>query len=131
MTEMRIEKSEIHLWQLEEADFELSSLQSECLAWLTETELKRFQRYQFDQLRKQLLLGRVLIRIALSSYDSSVAPASWNFTYNDYGKPAISEEQNRLRTISACPIRPRRCFLRCRVSKISALTSSAPESRDE
>ena len=95
MTEMRIEKSEIHLWQLEEADFELSSLQSECLAWLTETELKRFQRYQFDQLRKQLLLGRVLIRIALSSYDSSVAPASWNFTYNDYGKPAISEEQNR------------------------------------
>ena len=34
MTEMRIEKSEIHLWQLEQADFELSSLQSEvpCLA---------------------------------------------------------------------------------------------------
>jgi len=94
VTEMRIEESEIHLWQLEQGDFELSSLQSECLAWLTESELKRFRRFQFDRHRKQLLLGRVLMRVALSSYDRSMAPASWNFTYNDYGKPAISEEQN-------------------------------------
>ena len=92
--EMRIEKSEIHLWQLEQADFELSSLQRHCLAWLTELELKRFQRLQFDRHRKQLLLGRVLMRVALSNYDRSVAAASWNFTHNDYGKPAISEEQN-------------------------------------
>jgi len=41
-----------------------------------------------------LLLGRVLMRVALSNYDRSVAAASWNFTHNDYGKPAISEEQN-------------------------------------
>ena len=94
MKEMRIEKSEIHLWQLEQADFELSSLQRHCLAWLTELELKRFQRLQFDRHRKQLLLGRVLMRVALSNYDRSVAAASWNFTHNDYGKPAISEEQN-------------------------------------
>ena len=94
MTEMRIEKSEIHLWQLEQTDFELSALQGECLAWLTETELKKFQRYQFDRHRKQLLLGRVLMRVALSSYDRSVAPASWNFIHNDYGKPEISKEQN-------------------------------------
>lgn len=94
MTEMWIEKSEIHLWQLEQADFELSSLQSECLAWLTESEIKRFQRYQFDRHRKQLLLGRVLMRVALSSYVNKIAPASWNFIYNKYGKPAISEEQN-------------------------------------
>jgi len=93
VTEMRIEDSEIHIWQLEQADFELSSLQRECLAWLTESELKRYQRYQFDRHRKQLLLGRVLTRIALSRY-SSIAPASWNFTHNQYGKPAISVEQN-------------------------------------
>ena len=94
MTEMRIDDTEIHLWQLEQGDFELSSLQNECLAWLTESELKRFQRFQFDRDRKQLLLGRVLMRVALSSYDRSVAPASWDFTHNDYGKPSISEEQN-------------------------------------
>jgi len=94
VTEMRIEESEIHLWQLEQADFELSSLQNECLAWLTEPELKRFQRFQFDRHRKQLLLGRILMRVALSSYNKSISPSSWNFTHNDYGKPAISEEQN-------------------------------------
>jgi len=92
--EMRIEKSEIHLWQLEQEDFDLSSLQRHCLAWLTELELKRFQRLQFDRHRKQLLLGRVLMRVALSNYDRSMAAASWNFTHNDYGKPAISEKQN-------------------------------------
>ncbi len=94
MTEIRIEESEIHLWQLEQADFELPTLQDECLSWLTDAELKRFKRFQFDRHRKQLLLGRALIRVALSSYDSSVTPASWNFTYNEYGKPAISAEQN-------------------------------------
>lgn len=95
MTEMQIEESEIHLWQLEQADFELPSLQSDCLAWLSESELKRFRRLHFDRHRKQLLLGRVLMRVALSSYDSSIAPASWSFTHNEYGKPAISEGQNR------------------------------------
>lgn len=94
VTEPQIEESEIHLWHLEQADFELPSLQSECLAWLTETELKRFQRYQFDKHRKQLLLGRVLMRVALSSYDGSIAPAAWEFTQNQYGKPAISEAQS-------------------------------------
>lgn len=95
MTDIRIEESEIHLWQLEQADFELSSLQRESLAWLTETELGRFQRFQFDRHRKQLLLGRVLMRVALSSYDSSIAPESWKFIHNQYGKPSISTEQNR------------------------------------
>jgi len=91
---MEIKTSEIHVWQLEQSDFKLSVLQSECLEWLTENENRRFQRYQFDRHRKQLLLGRVLLRVALSSYDHSLAPASWNFTYNEYGKPAISAEQN-------------------------------------
>ena len=92
--ELRIEDSEIHLWQLDQADFELPSLQSECLAWLTESELNRFQRFQFDRHRKQFFLGRVLMRIALSSYDRSIAPTSWIFTRNQYGKPAISNAQN-------------------------------------
>lgn len=91
---MRIEESEIHVWQLEQADFELAELRRECLAWLTKPELARFNRFQFDRHRKQLLLGRVLMRAALSCYDRSVAPASWQFIHNDYGKPAISPQQN-------------------------------------
>lgn len=91
---MQIKDSQIHLWQLEQADFELSSIENECLAWLTESELARFRRFQFDRHRKQLLLGRILMRIALSRYDGSVTPESWVFAHNAYGKPAISEEQN-------------------------------------
>jgi len=56
--------------------------------------LTRFRRLQFERHRKQLLLGRVLIRVVLSHYDRSIAPANWNFTQNQYGKPAISNEQN-------------------------------------
>jgi 4'-phosphopantetheinyl transferase len=87
--ELQIEENEIHLWQLNQADYDLSSLQSECLAWLTEPELQRFRRFQFDRHRKQLLLGRALMRTALSIYDSSIAPADWIFTQNKFGKPFI------------------------------------------
>ena len=92
MKELQINEAEIHLWRLDQADYDLITLQDECLAWLTESELKRFQRFQFDRHRKQLLLGRVLMRAALSFYDKSIAPADWTFMQNKYGKPFISNE---------------------------------------
>lgn len=91
---MRIEETEIHLWQLNQADFDLSELESRCLPWLSEPQLTRYRRLQFERHRKQLLLGRALIRVVLSSYDSSISPADWRFTQNQYGKPAISAQQN-------------------------------------
>ena len=91
---MHIEENQIHLWHLHQADFDLPSLQEKCLSWLTGEESRRYHRYQFDRHRKQLLLGRVLLRIALSSYDVSIAPPAWKFSQNEYGKPAISEQQN-------------------------------------
>ncbi|GJM12616.1 MAG: 4'-phosphopantetheinyl transferase [Pseudohongiella sp.] len=94
MTTRQIAESEIHLWQIYQGDFELSAVQDECLEWLTEPELSRYRRFQFDRHRKQLLLGRVLTRAALSHYDSSVSPSQWNFGHNKYGKPEISEKQN-------------------------------------
>ncbi len=94
MKEIHIEETQIHLWHIDQVDFDLPSLAGECLSWLSDSELRRYQRYQFDRHRKQLLLGRVLMRIALSSYDSSIAPASWKFSQNEFGKPAISAEQN-------------------------------------
>lgn len=94
MKQLHIEEGQIQLWQLDQADFDLSSLQADCLSWLTDGELQRYHRYQFDRHRKQLLLGRALLRVALSSYDSSITPSAWKFSQNDYGKPAISETQN-------------------------------------
>lgn len=96
MQSMKLNNGDIHLWHMDQADFELADLQGNCLAWLTETELARYQRYQFDRHRKQLLLGRVLIRTALSQYDQSIEPGAWRFRQNAYGKPAIHSQQQRL-----------------------------------
>ncbi len=94
MEEIVIDEEEIHLWHLDQVDFDLPTLARDCLSWLSDSELQRYYRYQFDSHRKQLLLSRVLTRLALSRYDSSIAPASWKFSQNEYGKPAISAEQN-------------------------------------
>ncbi|MBL6905412.1 MAG: 4'-phosphopantetheinyl transferase superfamily protein [Pseudomonadales bacterium] len=94
MAVMRIDNAQIHLWQLDQSDFDLPSVQDACLSWLTEAELLRYHRFQFDRHRKQLLLGRILMRAALSNYDNSISPEAWIFTYNAYGKPQISTEQN-------------------------------------
>lgn len=94
MQGLSIQAGEIHIWHADQADFSLTELKTDCLAWLTENERQRFQRYQFDKHRKQLLLGKVLQRVVLSRYVPSMAPASWEFSQNDYGKPAVSKEQN-------------------------------------
>ncbi len=85
--------SEVHLWQVHQADFDLLALEANCLSWLTEVEVLRYCRYQFDRHRKQFLLGRAVIRVALSSYEQSIKPGEWRFTQNEYGKPAIHPDQ--------------------------------------
>lgn len=94
---MHIEDDQIHLWQLQQDDFELSVLERECLSWLSEDDLARYRRFRFDRHRKQLLLGRVLMRVALSRYDGTLAPEDWRFDHNDYGKPALGAGQDASR----------------------------------
>ncbi len=91
---MQIIDSEIHLWHCKLADFSLQELQRSCLHWLTDVELLRYHRYFFDRHRKQLLLGRFLIRSVLSQYVEKLAPQQWRFVHNDFGKPAIDPAQN-------------------------------------
>lgn len=91
---MHIEDDQIHLWQLQQDDFELSALERECLSWLSEDELARYRRFRFDRHRKQLLLGRVLMRVALSRYNGAIAPEDWRFAHNDYGKPSLGAGQD-------------------------------------
>lgn len=96
MVAVKLNQSDIHLWHIDQADFELADLQANCLKWLSEVELARYHRYQFDRHKKQLMLGRMLTRSVLSLYDNSVAPGDWRFELNGYGKPAIHNEQQRL-----------------------------------
>ena len=91
---MQIINSEVHLWHCKQADFSLQELKRQCLPWLTDAERLRFQRFYFDRHRKQLLLGRFLIRSVLSQYLKEFAPPQWRFVQNDHGKPALDPAQN-------------------------------------
>ena len=85
-------QNEIHLWHANQAEFDGSELESNCLSWLTKTETKRYHRYTYDYHRKQFLLGRMLIRNSLSKY-ADIEPQDWKFEENEYGKPAIVSSQ--------------------------------------
>lgn len=91
---MQILDSEIHLWLIDQAVFSEDELRQECWEWLTKSEQKRYRRFYFDRHRKQLLLGRYLIRSVLSQYTECIAPAEWRFLENDYGKPFVDPDQN-------------------------------------
>ena len=91
---MQIIDSEIHLWHCQHRDFSLHELKQQCLPWLTDEERLRFQRFYFDRHRKQLLLGRFLMRSVLSQYLEEFAPAQWCFIQNGHGKPALDPAQN-------------------------------------
>ena len=86
--------SEIHLWFANHEHFDDVRLRKQCLSWLTENEMCRLNRYSFKRHRKQFLLGRMLIRNALSQY-SDVDPQDWEFTENEYGKPILESKHHQ------------------------------------
>lgn len=64
----------------------------DCLAYLSEFEQARYQRFADENQAKQFLFGRYLLRHALSEHESSVLPEDWVFVMDDYGKPKLSGE---------------------------------------
>lgn len=85
---MRLNNSSIHLWQADQADYSAEQLQAECLPWLSEKELLRYQRYQFASSKQEYLAGQMLIRTVLSEY-VDVAPSDWEIAQFENGKPFI------------------------------------------
>lgn len=86
---MLLEATEIHVWQADQADFDLAMLESTCLGWLGASDRQRYQRLVFERHRKQMLLGRYLVRATLSHYANSVTVDDWCFVLNKHGKPAL------------------------------------------
>lgn len=82
-------ETEIHVWVAPIDEFNFADLKAMAEPWLTGAERLRLQRFCFEEHKKQLLLGRVLMRQVLSRYEE-LAPADWKFCYNDYGKPLLA-----------------------------------------
>jgi 4'-phosphopantetheinyl transferase len=55
---------------------------------MSEPEAKQQRRFVFERDRHQYLVCRGLIRYTLSRY-APVAPADWQFSYNNYGRPEV------------------------------------------
>ncbi len=77
---------EVHLWlaSLEQAPDCVRSF----LTTLAPDEQKRAARFYFEKDRRSFTVARGILRALLGHY-LQVPPASLNFTYNAYGKPAL------------------------------------------
>jgi len=62
-------------------------------ALLSQDEYQRAARYHLPIHRDRFIAGRGILRKIISAY-LSIPPAELQFTYNEYGKPAVSDDQN-------------------------------------
>jgi 4'-phosphopantetheinyl transferase len=87
----QIDSGQIHLWLAYLDQIRDARLLAEFRALLSEEELRQLVRFHFERDRHRYLVTRAMQRSVLSKY-ADVAPSSWRFTVNDYGRPSIAVE---------------------------------------
>jgi 4'-phosphopantetheinyl transferase len=60
---------------------------------LSQDEYQRAMKYYRPLDRDRFIVGRGILRKIISAY-LALAPGQLRFTYNEYGKPAVSDDQN-------------------------------------
>src|SRR5438105_4776822 len=84
----------VHVWySLASKELEKDRAAS-YLELLTPEERERYHRFMQEKDRRQFLLGKVLVRTALSHY-LSLAPERWLFTSNRFGKPVLANSPSQ------------------------------------
>jgi 4'-phosphopantetheinyl transferase len=84
-------ENNLHLWCAFPDDLLDDGAAERCAQLLSEDERARWQRFKFEQHRREYLATHALARIALSHHHS-LAPDAWRFSSNKFGKPAIDPE---------------------------------------
>jgi 4'-phosphopantetheinyl transferase len=82
---------EAHVWRssLDQNAEVIASL----AALLSQDERQRVARYHRSVDRDRFIAGRGILRKIISAY-LALAPCKLRFTYDEYGKPAVSDDQN-------------------------------------
>lgn len=84
----------LHPGQIDVWTQNLASMSSDdwlaCERLLPLAERDRYERFRVESARRQYLAARGLVRMALSRY-RLVAPKSWRFDSNEYGRPFIRD----------------------------------------
>ena len=78
----------IHIWYLFTNEIHDLELIDSYFEIISNDEFEKINKYIFDKDRHSCLLTRALIRYVLSRYVNK-KPYQWEFSINDYGKPAI------------------------------------------
>jgi 4'-phosphopantetheinyl transferase len=85
---------DLHLWKI---DLDVSASARDALAaTLSADERQRAARFKFDLHRHRFITGRGVLRALLASYLES-DPGRIGFTYGPFGKPALADDQHRVR----------------------------------
>lgn len=85
---LKINKNEIHLWQVNPDEITETELLNKYKKLLTSEETKKQQRYKFSQDKHDALITRAFIRDLLSYY-ADIAPQDWRFKKGEKDKPEI------------------------------------------
>ena len=80
---------EVHVWYCLADDPPWADVQQSYLSLLSADERSRYDRFMFDQDRRQFLLARALVRTVLSRY-AAPAPSDWEFATTPKGKPYVA-----------------------------------------
>ncbi len=91
LDDVSLEHNKIHVWRcsLEQSSQQIRKLE----ATLSESELKRAQRFHFDRGRTHFIVARGVLRIILGCY-LKIKPEDICFRYGRKGKPSLSGEMN-------------------------------------
>jgi 4'-phosphopantetheinyl transferase len=88
---IELDEGEAHVWRasLDQDARMIANL----TALLSPDECQRASRYHRIIDRVRFIVGRGVLRKIISAY-LALAPTDLQFTYNEYGKPAVSNDQN-------------------------------------
>ena len=82
-------ENSVHVWYTLTPKVLENDLRARYLGLLTPEERRRHDRFLQEKDRCQFLLGKVLVRTALSRYYPQ-APQAWTFATNRFGKPVVA-----------------------------------------
>ena len=83
---------QLQLWRLRTGDISDSDLRLG-LSWLSPEELEYFRNCASHLRKRQFVLGRLLLRGALSHLETSRAPGEWRIVAGPHGRPALAPDE--------------------------------------
>jgi len=83
---------DVHIWRIElrQPEYVVAQLRTS----LSDDELRRADRFNFEKHRRRFVVGRAALRDILQRY-MGIKAAEIAFEYETHGKPALLENQNR------------------------------------